>query len=82
MNQAKDDSYAGGLDFGRLTDQLVRIAPRCLHCGNTMMGICVELCCSQHILFCRDCQHSKHLLHRINDLRVFFIDDRMLHSSE
>jgi hypothetical protein len=44
-----------------------------------LMYFCVEECCTDAPLFCRECDEGMHFLHKTNELLVLFFDPFKIH---
>lgn len=52
------------------------LCPGCSECSKKMTFFCMEECCSEERLFCKDCRGDHHFLHKTNDIKVLLIDQR------
>lgn len=68
--------YIGALPYPTIYSTILKLAPFCQECGEPMLHICLEECCSVHSLFCYSCNRGDHLCHLTNDLSALFTDNQ------
>lgn len=64
--------YIAGVSYDTVSDAMIKLAPTCEECQEPKTHICLERCCTQHVLFCFACDSKCHLTHRTNKLELLF----------
>lgn len=67
-----------GVSIQQIWDALSLLCPKCPDCSQPILHFCLEPVCRNHdFLFCWDCSHQDHILHRTHELLVFFTDSEL-----
>jgi hypothetical protein len=67
-------AFVGGSDYSEVMEILNTLAHPCPTCSGKKIYFCLEESCESQSIFCYRCERSKHILHRVNELYLVFVD--------
>jgi hypothetical protein len=73
--------YVKGCNHLQIMEALQRLTPTCPDCDTKRMYLCVEKCCIGQPPICIECEGVQHSLHRKNELRLLFVEQKLVNNS-
>ena len=64
--------------YSTVHSAVLKLAASCEECGEPILYLCLEQCCSAEPTFCFSCQRSNHLLHQTNEISALLVSRKSI----